>query len=217
MGVNIMNELLAWSIALVIIFLLANSNIADGLFDALDLGDNLRRVVDWARGVRGFPAAVLAGCFLLLTLAFGALAWRYDLLPTYRFIQPVIRDVLFLSNEELFSILVVAVLALVPTLIEFATGVLIRREIKTLEFLAYFFVFFDIVTDFTEAASLVDEWQRLGLFAPLPSFIARVAEVFAKVSWTFAASFVFEFLTILFGAAFLLLLANVKAGGGGGR
>ena len=213
-----MNELIAWIIAAAVILLLVNTNIADGLLSALDLSDNLKRAAEWARGVRGVPAAVTAGCFFILAYVFGALAYRYDLLPTWRFIQPVANDVLASGAEwlTLFALF----LTLLPTLIELASVGLVQRSIKALEYITYFFIFFDLVTDYTEASTLVETWQRVGLFDPLPSLIASAAVVLAKISWTFAASFAFEFLTILFAVTGLLLVANVRAvnvTGGGAR
>jgi hypothetical protein len=212
-----MNELIAWIIAAAIILLLVNTNIADGLLSALDLSDNLKRAADWARNVRGVPAAVTAFCFFILAYVFGALAYRYDLLPTYRFIQPVANDVLASGAEwlTLFALF----LTLLPTLIELASVGLVQRSIKALEYMTYFFIFFDLVTDYSEAAALVETWQRAGLFDPLPSLIAGAAIVLAKISWTFAASFAFEFLAILFAVTGLLLVANIRAvsAGGGAR
>jgi hypothetical protein len=209
-----MNELIAWIIAAAVILLLANTTIADSLLDALDLSDNLKRAADWARGVRDVPAAVSAICFFVLAYVFGALAYRYDLLPTYRFIQPVAQDVLASGAEwlTLFALF----LTLLPTLIELASVGLVQRSIKALEYMTYFFIFFDLVTDYTEAAALVEVWQRSGLFDPLPSLIAGAAVVLAKISWTFAASFAFEFLAILFAMTGLLLAANVRAPTAGG-
>jgi hypothetical protein len=214
MGVEAMNELIAWIIAAAVILLLVNTNIADGLLSALDLSDNLRRAVEWARGVRGVPAAMTASCFFILAYVFGALAYRYDLLPTYRFIQPIAQDVLS-SGAEWLTLFAVF-LTLLPTLIEFASVGLVRRSIKALEYTTYFFIFFDLVTDYNEAAALVDVWQRVGLFDPLPAFLASLAAVLTKISWTFAASFAFEFLTVLFGVTGVLLFANVWSAGGGG-
>jgi len=110
-------------------------------------------------------------------------------------------------------------LTLLPTLIEIAAAKLAQRDVRMLQWMVYFFIFFDIVTDYTEAVALVEVWQRSGLFAPLPDVIEGAAAVLAKVGWTFAASFAFEFLAVLFGATTLLLAANVRAasGGGGGR
>lgn len=209
-----MTELIAWIIAAAVILLLANTNVADDLLSALDLSDNLKRAADWARGVRGVPAAVSAVCFFVMAYVFGALAYRYDLLPTYRFIQPVAQDVLA-SGAEWLSLFAVF-LTLLPTLIELASVGLVQRSIKALEFMTYFFIFFDLVTDYTEAAALVEVWQRDGLFDPLPSLIAGAAVVLAKISWTFAASFAFEFLAILFAVTGLLLAANVRAASAGG-
>jgi len=209
-----MNELIAWIIAAAVILLLVNTNIADGLLSALDLSDNLKRAAEWARNVRGVPAVVTAGCFFILAYVFGALAYRYDLLPTYRFIQPVANDVLA-SGAEWLTLFTVF-LTLLPTLIELASVGLVQRSIKALEYMTYFFIFFDLVTDYTEAAALVDVWQRAGLFNPLPSLIAGAAVVLAKISWTFAASFAFEFLAILFAVTGLLLAANIRAASAGG-
>jgi surface polysaccharide O-acyltransferase-like enzyme len=212
-----MNELISWFIAAGVILLLANTNVADGLLSALDLSDNLKRAADWARGVRGVPAAVSAFCFFILAYVFGALAYRYDLLPTYRFIQPVAQDVLA-SGAEWLSLFAVF-LTLLPTLIELASVGLVQRSIKALEFMTYFFIFFDLVTDYREAAALVDVWQRGGLFDPLPFPLAGAAVALAKLGWTFAASFAFEFLAILFAVTGLLLAANIRATstGGGAR
>jgi len=209
-----MNELIAWIIAAAVILLLANTNVADGLFDALDLSDNLRRAAEWTRGVRGAPAVVSAASFFVLAYVFGALAYRYDLVPTWRFIQPVAQDVLS-SGAEWLTLFAVF-LTLLPTLIELASVGLVQRSIKALEYMTYFFIFFDLVTDYTEAAALVEVWQRSGLFDPLPSLIANAAIVLAKISWTFAASFAFEFLAILFAVTGLLLAANVRAPTAGG-
>jgi hypothetical protein len=209
-----MTDLIAWIIAGGVILALVNSNVADGLLSALDLSDNLKRAVDWARGVRGVPAGVASVCFFILAYVFGALAYRYDLVPTWRFIQPIAADVLATGAEwlTLFALF----LTLLPTLIELATVGLVQRDIRALQWMVYFFIFFDIVTDFGEAVALVEVWQRGGLFVPLPDALEGAAAVLAKVGWTFAASFAFEFLTILCAVTALLLAANVRASGGGG-
>jgi hypothetical protein len=54
------------------------------------------------------------------------------------------------------------------------------------------------------------------LFASLPDAIEGAAVVLTKIGWTFAASFAFEFLTVLLALTALLLAANVRAPGGGG-
>jgi len=210
-----MSDLIAWIVAGGVILALVNSNVADGLLNALDLSDNLKRAVDWARGVRGVPAGVASVCFFILAYVFGALAYRYDLVPTWRFIQPIAADVLATGAEwlTLFTLFV----TLLPTLIELATVGLMQRDIKALQWMLYFFVFFDIVTDYREAVELVEVWQRGELFAPLPGALQGTTMVLAKVGWTFAASFAFEFLAILFAVTALLLAANVRATGGGGR
>ena len=210
-----MNELIAWIIAAAVILLLANTNVADGLFDALDLSDNLRRAAEWTSGVRSVPAAVSAASFFTLAYVFGALAYRYDLIPTWRFIQPVAQDVLS-SGAEWLTLFAVF-LTLLPSLIELASVGLAQRSIKALEYMTYFFIFFDLVTDYTEAAALVEVWRNNGLFDPLPSLIAGAATVLAKISWTFAASFAFEFLAVLFAVTGLLLAANIRAPAGGGQ
>jgi len=212
-----MSEIISWLVAAGVIFALVNSNAADGILSALDLSDNLRRAVDWARGVRGVPAVVAAICFFIMAYVFGALAYRYDLVPTWRFIQPIANDVLSTGAEwlTLFALF----LTLLPTLIELATVGLVQRDIKTLQWMVYFFIFFDLVTDYKEAVALVETWRRSGLFAPLPDALEGAAAVMAKIGWTFAASFAFEFLTILCAVTALLLAANVRASAsaGGGR
>jgi len=213
-----MSDLIAWVIAGGVILALVNSNVADGLLSALDLSDNLKRAADWASGVRGFPAGVAAICFFVMAYVFGALAYRYDLVPTWRFMQPIANDVLATGAEWLT--LFVVFLTLLPTLIEIAAAKLAQRDVRMLQWMVYFFIFFDLVTDYTEAVALVEVWQRSGLFAPLPDALEGAAAVLAKVGWTFAASFAFEFLAVLFGATTLLLAANVRAAsgsGGGGR
>ena len=208
-----MNDLIAWVIAAGVIFALVNTNAADGLLSALDLSDNLKRAVGWARGVRGVPAGVSAACFFVMAYTFGALAYRYDIVPTWRFIQPIASDVLSTGAEwlTLFALF----LTLLPTLIELASVGLVQRDIKALQYMTYFFIFFDLVTDHTEAVALVEVWQRGGLFASLPGALQGAAVVLTKIGWTFAASFAFEFLTILFAVTGLLLAANVGAAGGG--
>jgi len=209
-----MSDLIAWIIAGGVILVLVNSNVADGLLSALDLSDNLKRAADWARGVRGLPAGVAAACFFAMAYVFGALAWRYDLIPTWRFMQPIANDVLATGAEWLTFFVVF--LTLLPTLIEIATAKLAQRDISMLRWMVYFFIFFDIVTDYAEAVALVDVWRRGGLFAPLPGALQGAAVVLAKVGWTFAASFAFEFLAVLFGITFVLLAANIWAAGGSG-
>ena len=208
-----MSDVIAWIIAGGVILALVNSNVADGLLNALDLSDNLKRAADWARGVRGLPAGVAAACFFAMAYVFGALAWRYDLVPTWRFMQPIANDVLSTGAEWLT--LFVVFLTLLPTLIEIATAKLAQRDISMLRWMVYFFIFFDIVTDYAEAVALVDVWRRGGLFAPLPDALEGAAAVMAKIGWTFAASFAFEFLAVLFGITFVLLAANIWAAGGG--
>jgi hypothetical protein len=97
---------------------------------------------------------VTAVCFFILAYVFGALAYRYDLLPTWRFIQPVAQDVLAAGADwlTLFAVF----LTLLPTLIELSSVGLVQRSIKALEYITYFFIFFDLVTDYTEAAALVE-------------------------------------------------------------
>jgi hypothetical protein len=213
-----MSDLIAWIIAAGVIFALVNSNVADGLLSALDLSDNLKRAADWAGGVRGVPAGVAAACFFVMAYVFGALAYRYDLVPTWRFMQPIANDVLSTGAEWLT--LFVVFLTLLPTLIEIAAAKLAQRDVRMLQWMVYFFIFFDIVTDYTEAVALVDVWRRSGLFAPLPDVLEGAAVVLTKVGWTFAASFAFEFLAVLLALTALLLAGNVKApnvGSGGGR
>jgi hypothetical protein len=213
-----MTDLIAWIIAGGVILALVNSNVADGLLSALDLSDNLKRAADWAGGVRGVPAGVAAVCFFAMAYVFGALAYRYDLVPTWRFMQPIANDVLATGAEWLT--LFVVFLTLLPTLIEIAAAKLAQRDVRMLQWMVYFFIFFDIVTDYTEAVALVDVWRRSGLFAPLPDVLEGAAVVLTKVGWTFAASFAFEFLAVLLALTALLLAGNVKApnvGSGGGR
>ena len=211
-----MNDVIAWIIAAGVIFALVNSNVADGLLSALDLSDNLKRAADWAGGVRGVPAGVAAVCFFAMAYVFGALAYRYDLVPTWRFMQPIANDVLATGAEWLT--LFVVFLTLLPTLIEIAAAKLAQRDVQMLKWMVYFFIFFDIVTDYGEAAALVEVWQRGGLFAPLPGALQGAAVVMAKIGWTFAASFAFEFLAVLLALTALLLAGNIKApSGGGGR
>ena len=213
-----MTDLIAWIIAGGVILALVNSNVADGLLSALDLSDNLKRAADWAGGVRGVPAGVAAACFFVMAYVFGALAYRYDLVPTWRFMQPIANDVLSTGAEWLT--LFVVFLTLLPTLIEIAAAKLAQRDVRMLQWMVYFFIFFDIVTDYTEAVALVDVWRRGGLFAPLPDVLEGAAVVLTKVGWTFAASFAFEFLAVLLALTALLLAGNVKApnvGSGGGR
>ena len=213
-----MTDLIAWIIAGGVILALVNSNVADGLLSALDLSDNLKRAADWASGVRGVPAGVAAACFFVMAYVFGALAYRYDLVPTWRFMQPIANDVLSTGAEWLT--LFVVFLTLLPTLIEIAAAKLAQRDVRMLQWMVYFFIFFDIVTDYTEAVALVDVWQRGGLFAPLPDVLEGAAVVLTKIGWTFAASFAFEFLAVLLALTALLLAGNVKApnvGSGGGR
>jgi len=211
-----MTDLIAWIIAGGVILALVNSNVADGLLSALDLSDNLKRAADWAGGVRGVPAGVAAVCFFAMAYVFGALAYRYDLVPTWRFMQPIANDVLATGAEWLT--LFVVFLTLLPTLIEIAAAKLAQRDVQMLKWMVYFFIFFDIVTDYGEAAALVEVWQRGGLFAPLPGALQGAAVVMAKIGWTFAASFAFEFLAVLLALTALLLAGNIKApSGGGGR
>jgi len=211
-----MNDLIAWIIAGGVILALVNSNVADGLLSALDLSDNLKRAADWASGVRGVPAGVAAVCFFAMAYVFGALAYRYDLVPTWRFMQPIANDVLATGAEWLT--LFVVFLTLLPTLIEIAAAKLAQRDVQMLKWMVYFFIFFDIVTDYGEAAALVEVWQRGGLFAPLPGALQGAAVVMTKIGWTFAASFAFEFLAVLLALTALLLAGNIKApSGGGGR
>ena len=213
-----MNDLISWVIAGGVILALVNSNVADGLLSALDLSDNLKRAADWAGGVRGVPAGVAAACFFVMAYVFGALAYRYDLVPTWRFMQPIANDVLSTGAEWLT--LFVVFLTLLPTLIEIAAAKLAQRDVRMLQWMVYFFIFFDIVTDYTEAVALVDVWRRSGLFAPLPDVLEGAAVVLTKIGWTFAASFAFEFLAVLLALTALLLAGNVKApnvGSGGGR
>ena len=213
-----MTDLIAWIIAGGVILALVNSNVADGLLSALDISDNLKRAADWASGVRGAPALAATICFSILAYVFGALAYRYDLVPTWRFMQPIANDVLATGAEWLT--LFVVFLTLLPTLIEIAAAKLAQRDIRMLQWMVYFFIFFDIVTDYTEAVALVDVWRRGGLFAPLPDVLEGAAVVLTKIGWTFAASFAFEFLAVLLALTVLLLAGNVKApnvGSGGGR
>jgi len=207
-----MNDIIAWIIAAGVIFALTSTGAANGVLNALDLSDNLRRAAGWAQNVRGLPAGVVAVCFFVLAYVFGGLAYRYDLVPTWKFIQPIVADVAAVSADwlALFGVF----LTLLPTLIELATAGLVQRDIKALQYIVYFFIGFDIVTDYSEAVALIARWQQQGLFAPLPDMLEGAVVVLAKIGWTFAASFGFEFLCILFAVTGLLLAANSGAGGG---
>ncbi|GIW90332.1 MAG: hypothetical protein KatS3mg109_0764 [Pirellulaceae bacterium] len=70
---------------------LARSQTLDDLLSALDISDNVQRVVDWVRDVRGPAATITAICTGAVALAMAALSWRFDLLPTWQFMQVLVR------------------------------------------------------------------------------------------------------------------------------
>lgn len=202
-----MTELLSWLVAGAALYVAGKTGFVDSALDALDLSDNLKRSVGWAMGVRGIPALVTGILFVLLSYVFAGLAYRYDILPTYRYIQPVAEAVVGTGADWLsfFAVL----LTLTPTIIEIVSAGLIKQDIKSLQYATYFFIVFDIFTDYWEAAALVNIWANAGLFSSL-GWLAGPAEVLMKIGWTFLASFGFEFLFVLLAVTAIVLFANSR-------
>jgi len=192
----------------VVLYLLVRYGIFAHILDTIDLSENLTKAVQWAKTVRGVPAAAGAVAFSLIAFVCAGLAVRYDLLPTYRFILPVGERVLEVNSEYLAYFTVF--LTLLPTLIEIASAGLIKQQITAMQYAAYFFIAFDLFTDYFEARLLVIEWEQMGLFNPLGPF-ASTAKVILEMGWTFLASFGFEFLAVLCFITALLLAANSRA------
>lgn len=187
---------------------LARSQTLDDLLSALDISDNVQRVVDWVSGVRGPAATVTAICTGAVTIAMAAMSWRFDLLPSWQFMQVLVEYFALAGVAADVLLIVGLVLTLLPTLIELATTGLARRDVKLLSILVWTMVVFDLATDYPVAAELVGNWRAAGLFGDLPNWLAGVGSNLLKLGWTFLASFGFELLTICFGVATLLLLVN---------
>ncbi len=192
----------------VVLFVLVRYGVFTHILDTIDLSENLTKAVQWARTVRGVPAAAGAVTFALISFVTAGLAVRYDLLPTYRFILPVGQRVLEVNSEYLAYFTVF--LTLLPTMIEIASAGLIKQQITAMQYAAYFFIAFDLFTDYFEARLLAIEWEQMGLFNPLGPF-APTAKVLLEMGWTFLASFGFEFLTVLCFVTALLLAANSRS------
>ncbi len=191
-----------------VLFVLVRYGVFTHILDTIDLSDNLTKAVQWARSVRGVPAAAGAVAFALISFVGAGLAVRYDLLPTYRFILPVGQRVMEVNSEYLAYFTVF--LTLLPTLIEIASAGLIKQQITAMQYAAYFFIAFDLFTDYFEARLLVIEWEQMGLFSSLGP-VAPTAKVILEMGWTFLASFGFEFLAVLCFVTALLLAANARS------
>lgn len=184
----------------------------DRFFDMLDLGENIKRGLSAVRGLYGIPALISAIPLALISFLFFALAWHFDLQPTFAWTAIAVQKLqpTFVGSFADYVPLLVFTLTMLPTLIELFTVKFARADIAMAEWLVYAFVAFDLVTDWPAAADFVQGYVDAGVFARLGA-LATPAAWAAKVCWLILASFGFEMLAVVFGICALALFLSFSA------
>ncbi len=185
-------------------------------FEMIDLGENLRRGLNAIRSLTGLPALLTAIPLAMVATLFLSLAWHFDIRPTYDWTQIAVRllqPTVPASFNEALPLLVLA-LTLLPTLIELFTVRFARYNITLAQWLVYFFVVFDWVTDWPTTSAFIDGYVASGVFSQLGLF-ATPTIIFTKVMWLIFASFGFEMLGVVFAICTLGLLLNARRTHGG--
>jgi hypothetical protein len=183
----------------------------DRFFDMIDLGENIKRAMRAIRDVTDIAALVIVGPTALLAVLFAALAWHFDIQSTWRWSDVAVQKLqpTFVGQFAEYLPLLVFTLSMLPTLIELFTVRFARADIALAQWLVYFFVAFDLVTDWPTASDFIDGYVASGVFERL-GLLATPAIWAAKVLWLLFASFGFEMLCIVFALATLGLLLNLN-------
>lgn len=178
-------------------------------FDIIDLGENLKRGLNAVRTLHGLPALLTAIPLALVSFLFLALAWHFDLKPTYVWTDIAVQKLqpTFAGQLAGYIGLLVFTLTMLPTLIELFTVRFAQYNITMAQWLVYFFVVFDMTTDWPAASDFVEGYVASGVFERL-GFLATPAIYLAKIGWLLFASFGFEMLGVVFAVCALALLLN---------
>jgi hypothetical protein len=185
----------------------------DRFFDMIDLGENIKRAMRAIRDVTDIAALVTIGPTALLAILFTALAWHFDIQSTWRWSDVAVQQLrpTFVGQFAEYLPVLVFTLSMLPTLVELFTVRFARADIALAQWLVYFFVAFDLVTDWPTASDFIDGYVASGVFDRL-GLLATPAIWAAKIVWLLVASFGFEMLCIVFGLATLGLLLNLNRG-----
>lgn len=175
----------------------------------IDLGDALKRARDWVKRQTGMPAGILAVSMVALAWVCGELAWKFDILPTWSFMQWLAAYMATDGYTQERIMMIGFLCTIAPTLIELTAVGLGRDGVKFVEYLVYFFTGLDLVTDWEVSAGLIDGWIAQGLLSGLWGPVAFAAEWALKAGTVLFASLGFEFLFILFGATAVMLFLNL--------
>jgi hypothetical protein len=184
----------------------------DRFFDMLDLGENVKRGLNAVRGLYGLPALITAIPLALIAFLFASLAWHFDLQPTFAWTAVAVAKLqpTFVGSFADYLPILVFTMTMLPSLIELFTVKFARADIAMAEWLVYFFVAFDLVTDWPAASVFVQGYVDAGVFARLGA-LAWIAEYAAKIAWLLLASFGFEMLAVVFGICALALFLSFSA------
>ena len=188
----------------------------DRFFDMIDLGANLQRGLSAVRSLSGLPALITAIPLGLMSFLFLVLAWHFDLKPTYDWTAVAVNKLqpTFVGGLASYIGVLIFTMTLLPSLIELFTVRFAKADIAMAQWLVYFFVIFDWVTDWPAAADFIDGYVATGVFARLGP-LAMVGEYAAKVAWLMLASFGFEMLGVVFAICTLYLVLLVGRGRSG--
>lgn len=182
-------------------------------FDAIDLSENLKRGINAIRPLHGLPALISALPIALVSFLFLTLAWHFDLQPTFAWTQVAVAKLqpTFAGQFAQYLPVLIFTLTMLPTLIELFTVRFARADIALAQWAVYFFVVFDLVTDWPAASDFIDGYVATGVFDRL-GLLYYLAIYFCKVAWLMFASFGFEMLGFVFAICALGLLANSQRG-----
>lgn len=182
----------------------------DWFFDMIDLGENLRRGLAAVRNLSGIPAIITGGVLALISFLFLNLAWHFDLHPTYVWTQIAIDKLTptFGPTMTAYIPVLVFTLTMLPTLIELFTTRFARYDILLAQWMVYFFVVFDWLTDWPAASDFVDAYATSGVFEQA-GIMYWPTLYFCKIAWLLLASFGFEMLGIVFAICALACTLNV--------
>lgn len=178
----------------------------------IDLGENLKRGINAIRPLSGLPALITALPLALVAFLFLSLAWHFDLKPTFDWTQIAVDKLrpTFLASLADYLPLLIFTITMLPTLIELFTVRFARADIALAQWLVYFFVVFDWVTDWPAASDFINGYVASGVFDRLgPLYWPAI--YLCKAGWLLFASFGFEMLGIVFAICALGLLLNAGA------
>lgn len=187
----------------------------DRFFDMIDLGANLQRGLNAVRTLNGLPALITAIPLGLMSFLFLVLAWHFDLKPTYDWTAVAIAKLqpTFVGGLASYIGVLIFTMTLLPSLIELFTVRFARADIAMAQWLVYFFVIFDWVTDWPAADDFINGYVATGVFERLGP-LATIGEYATKIAWLMLASFGFEMLGVVFAICTLyLLMAGGRRGG----